>query len=285
MTNRRDFLRTAGAFGTGGLLASALPGMSAMAQTANGYKALVCVFLAGGMDGHDTVIPQDAESHAEWARTRARLMELYAGADDDSRTRDALIPLGQQADGRAMGMPRQMAPLADHYANGRMAVLANVGPLIAPTTGADAKAKRVPLPPRLMSHNDQQSTWQSMGTEGTVSGWGGRMADALAANSDFSAVSIAGNPVFLSGEVSRPFVMGAGGVRTVHATRTNWAYGSNDVPAAFEAHLSASAASMDSWVASDFQAAQRRAVSSVNELAAMTDGTEAGGEGGQEAHC
>ena len=278
MSTRRDILRTGAAFGGAGLLSSVLPGFSAAAQSADGYKALVCVFLAGGMDGHDTVIPQDPESYAEHAATRARLLDLYAEAGDDSRTRDALTALGQQSDGRAMGMPRQMQPLADHYADGRLAVLANVGPLVVPTTAEDAKAERVPLPARLMSHNDQQSTWQAMGPEGTVSGWGGRMADLVASGQDFSAVSIAGNPVFLAGETSRPFVMGAGGVRTVHATRTNWAYGSRDVPAAFEAHLAASAAAMDSWLASDYQSAQRRAVASVNDLAAMTGNTEAGDE-------
>ena len=277
MTTRRDFLRRSAAFGSAGLLSSALPGMSALAQAGGGYKALVCVFLAGGMDGHDTIIPRDAESYGEWATTRARLLELYAAEGDDSRTRDALIPLGAQSDGRQMAMPPQMAGLAERYADGKLAVLANVGPLVAPTTGAQAAAQSVPLPPRLMSHNDQQSTWQAMGPEGTSSGWGGRMADAMRASSEFSAVSISGNPVFLAGGASQPFVMSKQGVRTVHATR-NWAYGSRDVPAAFEAHLGASAASMDNWLGSDFQAAQRRAVASVNELAAMTDATTAGDE-------
>ena len=284
MTNRRDILRAGAAFGGAGLAASVLPGFSAAAQTANGYKALVCVFLAGGMDGHDTVIPQDAASYEAYAETRGRLLELYAGAGDDSRTREALIPLGEQADGRAMGMPRQMRALADHYADGRMAVVANVGPLVAPTTAADAEAGRVPLPPRLMSHNDQQSTWQAMGVEGATSGWGGRMADMMEAANEFSAISISGNPVFLAGDASQPFVMGQGGVQTVHATRQEWAYGSREVPAAFEAHLAASAASMDSWLGSDYQAAQRRAVSSVNELAAMSNATTAGDEVAMEGN-
>ena len=275
MTTRRDVLRGAGMMGGAGVMAGALPGFGALAQTGGGYRALVCVFLAGGMDGHDAVIPSDEAGHAEWTASRESLVQAYAALGDTSRERTELLPLGQQADGRAFGMPRQMAGLHGAYEAGDLAVVGNVGPLVVPTTGADAKQERVPLPARLMSHNDQQSMWQSLSPEGAVSGWGGRMRDLAAAASPFSAISVSSNPVFLAGK-AQPFVLGTGGVHKVHATGTDWAYGSRDVPAAFEAHLTASAASMDSLIASDLQASRRANLAAINDLAAMVEASDAG---------
>ena len=277
MNSRRDVLRT-GLLGGAGLMAASLPGMAAMAQSGGGYKALVCVLLAGGLDGHDAVIPQDASSYADYAATRERLLSLYAGRGDDSRTREALLPIGAQADGRAFGLTRQLSPFADRYADGRLAVIANVGPLEEATSRTTTENGTARLPARLMSHNDQQSMWETMGTEGSVTGWGGRMADLIGdVNSPFSAVSVGGNPTYLAGERVRPYLLAQSGVKEVHGTG-DWAYGSQQIPAALRAHYTASAAAMDNLIASDFQGAQRRAVTATNDLFGIMRDSVAGDE-------
>jgi uncharacterized protein (DUF1501 family) len=97
-----------------------------------------------------------------------------------------------------------MAPLAPIWQSGRLAVAANVGPLIVPTSKAQYRNRSVPLPFALMSHNDQQSTWQAGAAEGARRGWGGMMADQFLStngtNSVFTAISTAGNEVMLSGQ-------------------------------------------------------------------------------------
>ncbi|HET6970867.1 MAG TPA: DUF1501 domain-containing protein, partial [Phenylobacterium sp.] len=90
------------------------------------------------------------------------------------------------------------------FNQGRLAILANVGTLIQPVTKAQYLARSVSLPTNLFSHNDQQSTWQSLATEGARTGWGGRFADLVASmngtNTIFTAISTAGTAVFLSGQ-------------------------------------------------------------------------------------
>jgi uncharacterized protein (DUF1501 family) len=114
------------------------------------------------------------------------------------------IPAGTNASVRTFGLHPAMSALLPIWQTGRLAIAANVGPLIQPTTKAQYRARSVPLPPNLMSHNDQQSTWQAGAAEGARRGWGGLMADQLlssnGANSVFTAISTGGNTVFLAGQ-------------------------------------------------------------------------------------
>ena len=90
----------------------------------------------------------------------------------------------------------------------------NVGTLVQPTTKAQYTAKSVPLPPKLFSHNDQQSVWQSSAPEGATSGWGGRMGDLFAAgngNATFTCVNVSGNAVFLSGSSAVQYQVSSSG--------------------------------------------------------------------------
>jgi uncharacterized protein (DUF1501 family) len=97
-----------------------------------------------------------------------------------------------------------MGDLLPIWQSGRLAVAANVGPLIVPTTKTQYRNRSVPLPASLMSHNDQQSTWQAGATEGARRGWGGLMADQFLSlngtNAVFTAISTAGNAVMLAGQ-------------------------------------------------------------------------------------
>ena len=110
-------------------------------------------------------------------------------------------------------MPRQLQPIQQLYEAGQAAVVANVGPLVRPITKAEYTAGTA-VPRKLFSHNDQQSTWQSLGTEGAPAGWGGRIGDALMAANQypvFTAVSAAGNAVFLAGNQITQYQLGSDG--------------------------------------------------------------------------
>ena len=101
-----------------------------------------------------------------------------------------------------MALAPTLEPLKSLFDAGRLAVLLNVGTLIQPTTLAQYKAASVPLPPKLFSHNDQQSVWQSSLPEGATSGWGGRIGDLFMADNSqasFTCVNVSGNAVYMSG--------------------------------------------------------------------------------------
>ncbi len=227
-TSRRQFLRTSAglaAAAAGPLaqrsslpLAMGLAGIGALAQqqaaaadTSTGYRALVCLFMSGGNDSHNWVVPIDASGYGEYSAVRRELAWPAA----------KLLPMASasQAAGRSFGMPDDLRPLHEWYMAGKAALVANVGPLVRPISLAEYQAN-VDRPSMLFSHNDQQSTWQSLSPEGARSGWGGRMGDILmAANQQptFTAVSAAGNAVFLSGSTVTQYQLGAEGPVSVRA--------------------------------------------------------------------
>ncbi len=198
---RREWLRRAGSLSLAGVAAPWALNLAAMAeaaaQTVTDYKALVCVFLYGGNDYGNTLVPYDSASHAAYAVIRGSL-----ATPRDTLTATALNPSVALPDGRQMALAPQMAALKSLFDSGQMGVLLNVGTLIQPTTLDQYKAQSVPLPPKLFSHNDQQSVWQSSLPEGATSGWGGRIGDLfLSSNSKstFTCVNVSGNAVYMSG--------------------------------------------------------------------------------------
>ncbi len=219
---RRGFIGGASALSAASLggLTAALTGFNAHAADVSGYKALVCVFLLGGMDNHDTLIPYDALSYDDWAQARAPLLAGFAAA----RSRENLLPLDpdnrDDFGGREFALPPEMPGLAGLFASGEAALVANVGPLIEPVTrsGFDAGAARVPL--RLFSHNDQQATWQASAPEGAQFGWGGLFADAaLSSNAnnapEFTTITSLGNELFLTGQLAQPYQVSLGGAAEI----------------------------------------------------------------------
>ena len=223
--SRRHFLGWSArmaALGTGAPFAMNLAALSAAsAQAASDYKALVCVFLFGGNDNHNTVIPYDAASYATYQQARGVI----------ARARDTLLPLTLLSNqgGRQFSLPPELQPLATLFDAGRAAIVANVGPLARPTTRAQYQARSVPLPPKLFSHNDQQSVWQASVPEGAQYGWGGRIGDVLAsanAKSTFTSISIAGNAVWASGQSTQQYQVGPGGAIAVNALGNASLFGS-----------------------------------------------------------
>jgi len=205
MQSRRNFLKSSIALPmmmSGGSLLGSFAGFNAQAADISGYKALVCVFLFGGMDCHDTILPYDQPSYDDYAQIRASLLAAYALEPGGStRAREALlalVPSGADFGSRQFGLPPQLGGLHQLFEQGRAAIVGNVGPLLEPTNSTGFGGNTAQLPARLFSHNDQQSTWMSFAPEGSSLGWGGRFGDALAqanANTDaiFSQIALTGN--------------------------------------------------------------------------------------------
>ncbi|MBC5764997.1 DUF1501 domain-containing protein [Ramlibacter albus] len=209
--SRREFLRKSALLSVAGsatpwALSLAAIG-DAAAATATDYKALVCVFLNGGNDYANTVVPYDTASY-----------NLYQGFRPNiALARDTLLPLTPAtplANGRQYALAPRLSALAPLFGAGQLAVLMNIGTLVQPTTKAQYTARSVPLPPKLFSHNDQASYWQSSMAEGAVTGWGGRLGDLFASSnstSTFTCIGLAGNAVFLSGNAALQYQVTSNG--------------------------------------------------------------------------
>jgi len=220
MTNqasRRAFLKRASALGVAGVAAPwAINLMSiaeAAAATASDYKALVCVFLYGGNDYANTVIPYDSTNYTLYQGLRPTI--AYAR---ESLAATALAPsvpvLDSTGAARDFALAPALAPLVPIFNNGQLGVMLNVGPLVQPTTKAQYQAKSVPLPPKLFSHNDQQSIWQSSAPEGSRTGWGGRLGDLFESgngNATFTCVNVSGNAVYMAGKTAVQYQVSANG--------------------------------------------------------------------------
>ena len=200
--SRRAFLQRASALSIAGPAAGWALNLAALGQasaaTAADYKALVCVFLYGGNDYANTLVPYDSSNYSLYNGLRPTL--AYARSALDAT---ALSPSTALAGGRQYALAPELAPLLPLFDAGRLAVQLNVGTLVQPTTKAQYLAKSVLLPPKLFSHNDQQSVWQASSPEGATSGWGGRIGDLFEAgngNATFTCVNVSGNAVFLSGK-------------------------------------------------------------------------------------
>jgi uncharacterized protein (DUF1501 family) len=216
--SRREFLRRAGALSALGAAApwalNLAASAEASAQTAgDDYRALVCVFMYGGNDNHNTVVPYDQATYDQYAAIRTSI--ALARAD---LAATELAPANAWTDGRQMALHPALAPLKTLFDGGQLNVAMNLGTLTREgTTLADYKAG-IGLPPKLFSHNDQQSVWQSSLAEGASTGWGGRMADLMAASNPgsatFTSISAAGNAVFMSGrDVVQYQVSGGGSIQ------------------------------------------------------------------------
>ncbi len=252
---RRVFLRQAGAMG---LLAGAgaplalnlLAASQAAAQDAGDYRAVVCVFLFGGNDSFNMVLPTDSASWAAYTATRNQAPDSIAllapgtapvpGAAAGSPARlGGVLPIAPlDAQGRSFALHPLMGALVPLFdSQRRLAIVPNIGPLILPTTKEQYPQPRHPKPASLFSHNDQQNTWQALGPEGTTLGWGGRIGDLLAggnARASFTAVSAAGNAVFLAGQSVRQYQLGSNGPTRLAADTNGRVYGSTAVTAALE---------------------------------------------------
>lgn len=212
--SRRTFLRRLGALSAAGAaapLAASLAGIgSAAAQTTSGYKALVCIFMYGGNDAYNTVLATDAESWNDYLAVRDTIALRApgtpplpsAGSGSPDRLGGVLAIDPARAQGRSFALHPVMGGARDLFEAKRLAIVANVGPLLRPTTKAQYENERFAKPPKLFSHNDQASTWQAGAPEGATAGWGGRVADLVMEGNRraiFTSISASGNAVWLAG--------------------------------------------------------------------------------------
>ena len=191
--NRRSFLKFAG---SGLTLAgmSRFGMMNALAQTASDYKALVCIFLFGGNDGHNTIVPVSGNAATLYSSARGSL------SIPDGNTQ--VLPVGSSQG--SFGLNGGLAAVHPLWASGKLAAVANVGMLIQPTTRQQFVSNAVPVPTNLFSHSDQTQQMQSgfpNGSGGT--GWAGRVADAVSSMNGAatfpSSVSMSGPALFCTG--------------------------------------------------------------------------------------
>ncbi|MBT9489747.1 MAG: DUF1501 domain-containing protein [Rubrivivax sp.] len=278
--SRRHFFRTTAALGAAATLPglrhlahplslglagigalSAMSAQKALAQSSD-YRAIVCLFMAGGNDSHNWVVPTASTEYAGYAAARTDLAWPQAQLLD--------IGQGAQAAGRSFGMPQELQALRAWYHSGHAAIVANVGPLERPLTLAEYNAG-VGRPAKLFSHNDQQSTWQSLQTEGARSGWGGRMGDALAAANDkpvFTAISATGNAVFLSGNAVTQYQVGVDGPVAINALANGWTAGSSTVNAVMRRRLGETGSGT---LEAEYDNVLKRAVEANTQLKAALD--------------
>ena len=252
--SRRAFLRRSGHLALTGtalpfaLNLAAMGEAAAFNSTAGDYKALVCVFMFGGNDYGNTVIPYDDTSYDKYHTIRGG-GATGQGAAGIAIAKSALAPTLLAPTTAPLdvvsGQPRQyalhpaMTGLAGLFNAGKVAVQLNVGPLVKPTTRAQYHSSNrtlYPLPPQLYSHNDQQSIWQSSRPEGSKIGWGGNMGDlvvppnpSLNSNSLFTGISVSGNAVFLSGDAALQYQVSTSGAIKIRPATDTAVYGSSVV--------------------------------------------------------
>ncbi|QYF96036.1 DUF1501 domain-containing protein [Massilia sp. PAMC28688] len=215
--SRRAFLKKASSLSLAGVAAPWALNLAALAEAsaagASDYKALVCVFLYGGNDYANTVVPYDLTSHAAYQSLRPSFAHSR-----ESLQATALNPVAAPLDSAGFAHQYALAPnlarLMPLFDAGKLGVILNAGTLIQPTSKLQYTNKSVRVPPKLFSHNDQQSVWQSSSPEGATSGWGGRMGDlfqAANANATFTCVNVSGNAVYLSGNSAVQYQVSANG--------------------------------------------------------------------------
>jgi uncharacterized protein (DUF1501 family) len=239
--DRRRFLQHALAWPVG-LQALHWAGPSE-AAVGSDYRALVCIYLLGGNDACNTVLPTDSASWTHYQNHRnpssriqgsgSGIAILPPGTAQQAQSDDPLarlggalpIATGEAHTGRSLALHPSLKATASLYASGRMAIVANVGTLLGPTTKDDWLDAARRKPPKLFSHIDQACTWQTLGIQGNAKGWGGLMADALLPQLDdpqaaetwrtLACMSPTTEAMWLNGHRIQPYYSSSGAVLTL----------------------------------------------------------------------
>jgi uncharacterized protein (DUF1501 family) len=206
--SRRQFMKTASYAAMAGVSASptlhsmrALAAMTSHATSApTDYRALVCVYLQGGNDGHGTLIATDSDSFTAFTAARSGAVGLAYPLNELL----PITPVTPQS-GRTFALNPYLTGVQTLFNSGRAAMVANTGTLVAPVTKDQWNSGNAPLPPSLFSHFDQTNAWEAIAANDVNRGWGGRMADLIESmNSDasFTCISTSGNTLFLAGQTA-----------------------------------------------------------------------------------
>jgi uncharacterized protein (DUF1501 family) len=215
--NRRRFLRRVSAGGLAYALSrtpGTVWGQMAGAGGFGEYRALVCVFMFGGNDSWNMVVPRTTAEYNAYNSARGGDQGVGAGL---AVPLASLLPIDPIATtGAPFGFHPSMTGVQQLFQTGKAAVVTNIGPLLAPTTKAAYAAGSANLPPQLFSHNDQQDQWHSLrGRTVSKTGWAGRVADLVTSqvpNQQLAVnLSLAGNSYFQAADTVSPYVMGSNG--------------------------------------------------------------------------
>lgn len=225
--SRRSFLKQSACAGIG--LAGVYNALSnlklinatvaAQGVPAGDYKALVCLFLYGGNDSNNILVPRDVADYDAYQAARGIL----------AISRDGLLPITPlNSDGRTFGLHPSLGPAKELFDNQHLAFIANVGTLVAPITKAEYLSGGAAIPPYLFSHNDQQVQWQTSVPDSPKKiGWGGRLADLKQALNEASNISmnisLAGNNFFQVGQQVFQYHVTPGGSLGLNEYTATWA--------------------------------------------------------------
>jgi uncharacterized protein (DUF1501 family) len=189
LKSRREFIRQAACAAVGtAALTSAIKDLrfmnAAVAQSnISDYKALVCLFLSGGNDSNNLIIPTITSEYNNYAAIRTPILAL---------PQSSLLPLSPlNSDGHSYGLHPCCPELQTLFGEGKLAVLFNTGTLVFPMTRAQYQAGILTRPPQLFSHADQVTQWQtSIPDQSSSTGWGGRCADLLTSVQPAAPISL-----------------------------------------------------------------------------------------------
>ena len=178
------------------------------------YKALVCLFLNGGNDSFNMLVPRQADAHREYVTARGGLYTEAADSGGIALPVSELLPIESTRQPFAeFGIHPDLPFLQKLYNEGNAAFVANVGTLVEPTSLSQYRNRSVRLPAGLFSHSDEQVHWQTLVPQvrGTgPKGWAGRMAERMAQANQNSAIamniSLSGNNVLQTGYGSIPYI-------------------------------------------------------------------------------
>ncbi len=228
--NRRTFLSASARFAGAASLMPFARLAHAVGPFAD-YKALVCLYMHGGNDSHNTIIPLGSE-YATYAAARSALaMKNSIDAAADVAT-DPIFrrPLNgitvANVSGRAFALHTSLKNVATLFNADHAAVVANVGPMIVPTRKQDYQNGVVPLPPQLFAHDHQEAYWKTLSNDLNPRGWGGRMADLMHSarvNGDSPlavSMSLSGTTEWLRAQASAPYVLSPNRPRAMQAYRS-----------------------------------------------------------------
>ena len=170
--------------------------INAFAQGSD-YRALVCVFLAGGNDGNNLVVPTDTARYNAYSSVRS--------ASGLAVARDSLLPITPSGGAGTFGLHPSLAALHTLWNDRRLSIACNVGPLVQPLTRQDYLGG-APRPYQLFSHSDQIAQWQTAIADRVgQTGWGGRAADRFAQHSSgFPLITALSGGIFTRGQTTMP---------------------------------------------------------------------------------
>ncbi|HEY5801293.1 MAG TPA: DUF1501 domain-containing protein [Burkholderiaceae bacterium] len=200
-TSRRKFLGASaqagllGAFGSLGLLGASGPAQAAVSD----YKALVCVYLFGGNDGNNMIVPLNPAQYDKYRAVRAPGNLAMSQADNTLLgTHTAMLAGGVPSEPQSFAFHHGLTELDALYAQGKVAAVLNVGNLRQPLNKQQYLAGTA-VPPQLFSHPDQTLQNQAGSPSAAGTGWGGRLADMLGTGGPLDAIAVGSNGLFIEG--------------------------------------------------------------------------------------